>query len=94
MAHILKKIGDTPNIPFYYFECDNSSDLANISLTMVPMGSRCYVINEGKTYALNSSRVWKLVPTNTPSDDPVGPNEPVEPDDPSGDIVYDGGEEV
>ena len=90
MAHILKKIGDTPNVPFYSFECDNSSDLDNISLTMVPMGSRCYVINEGKTYALNSNREWKLVPSSG-SGEPSGP---VDPSDPSGDIIYDGGEEV
>lgn len=91
MAHILKKIGDTPNVPFYSFECDNSSDLDNISLTMVPMGSRCYVINEGKTYALNSNREWKLVPASAPSDDPSGPDVPINPGD---DVIYDGGEEV
>ena len=91
MAHILKKIGDTPNVPFYSFECDNSSDLVNIPLTMVPMGSRCYVINEGKTYALNSHQEWKLVPSNSGSSDPSGPDEPSEPGE---DIIYDGGEEV
>lgn len=91
MAHILKKIGDTPNVPFYSFECDNSSDLVNIPLTMVPMGSRCYVINEGKTYALNSHQEWKLVPSGGGSSDPSGPDEPSEPGE---DIIYDGGEEV
>ena len=88
MAHILKKIGDTPNIPFYSFECDNSSDLPNIPLTMVPMGSRCYVINEGKTYALNSQHEWKLIPGNSSSDEPSGPSDPDEPND---DIIYEGG---
>lgn len=88
MAHILKQIGDTPNIPFYMFECDDSSDLVNIPLTMVPMGSRCYVINEGKTYALNSQHEWKLIPGNPSSDEPSGPSDPDEPND---DITYEGG---
>ena len=89
MAHILKQIGDTPNIPFYMFECDDSSDLKDISLSMVPMGSRCYVINEGKTYALNSKQEWKLVPSSG-SGSGGGSDEPSTPSD---DIIYDGGSE-
>ena len=89
MAHILKKIGKSTNIPYRTFECDNESDLASIDVVGAPMGSRCYVINSGKTYALNSSHQWKLVPGNSGgSDDPVVPDEPTDKD-----IIYDGGEE-
>lgn len=61
MAYITKKIGDRYNQPTYYFECDDIADMADIPLLMVPMGSRCFVINEGARYALNSNQEWKLV---------------------------------
>lgn len=61
MAYITKKIGDRYNQPTYYFECDDIADMADIPLLMVPMGSRCFVINEGAQYALNSNHEWKLV---------------------------------
>lgn len=90
MAHILKKIGKSTNVPYRTFECDNESDLADIDVVGAPMGSRCYVINAGKTYALNSNHEWKLVPGNSGG----GSDGPVTPDDPTDkDIIYDGGEE-
>lgn len=90
MAYILKKIGNAANVPFHYFECDTESDLPSINVVSAPMGSRCYVINSGKTYALNGLKQWKLVPSGGSSGGSGGGSG----DDPSGDIIYDGGEEV
>ena len=91
MAYILKKIGESANIPCRTFECDDETDLTNIDVTGAPMGSRCYVINSGNWFALNSAGKWKKVPAGNGggSDDP-NPG----PDTPSSDIVYDGGEEA
>lgn len=90
MSYILKTVGTVPNIPVQWFECDNESDLSAINVSSVPMGSRCYVINSGKTYALNSLKQWKLVPNSSQGGDPGSGGDTPE----SGDIVYDGGEEV
>jgi hypothetical protein len=89
MSYILKKVGRVPNIPCKTFECDDESDLKTIDVSTAPMGSRCYVINTGRTFALNSQKVWKLVPTSSGggSDDPDTPT-------PDKEIIYDGGEEV
>ena len=35
-----------------------------ISVRGIPIGSECYVINTGATYALNSLGEWKLKPTS------------------------------
>ena len=91
MPYILRKVGNTPNVPTKYFECDNESDMSLISVIGVPMGSECYVINTGATYALNSLGEWKLKPTSTSGGGGGGGGG----DTPGGnDIVYDGGEEV
>lgn len=87
MAFVLKKVGNQPNIPTQYFECDNESDLQSIDTTYAPMGSRCYVINSGVTYALNSAKQWKKVPSGSNGGGDT-------PDVPGSDIIYDGGEEV
>lgn len=89
MAYILKKVGKTPNIPCRTFECDEESDLTSIDVSAAPMGSRCYVINSGKTYALNSAKEWKIVPNSSGGSDDPTPTPPVEDDE----IFYDGGEE-
>lgn len=83
MAYILKQVGSVPNIPYHYFECDNESDLTDIETSKIEMGARCYVINSGKTYALNSKKQWKKVPTSSVSSG-----------DSSSEGSYDGGEEV
>lgn len=95
MSYVLKKVGRTPNIPFKTFECDNESDMANINLKGVPMGSRCYVINTGATYALNSEGEWKKVPSGGGSGDNIydGGDENGG-DTENKDVIYDGGEEV
>ena len=96
MAYILKKIGNTANVPCRTFECDNESDLSSIDVSAAPMGSRCYVINTGKVYALNSDKVWKLVPNSSSSDQNYdGGDEGSGNTGPEGsDVIYDGGEEV
>lgn len=79
MAYILRQKGSDTNILCHYFECDEESDLSEIDVTASPMGSRCYIINSGKIYALNSAKEWKLVPSGSSN---------------TGDNIYDGGEET
>ena len=64
MSYILKKIGKSTNVPYYTFECDDESDLSAIDVTGAPIGSRCYVINSGKWFALNSIGEWKNIPNS------------------------------
>ena len=90
MAYILKKIGSIANVPCRTFECDDETDLVSIDITDAPMGSRCYVINSGKWFALNSAGNSKSIPTGSGGDSPSDPD----PDAPSVDIIYDGGEEA
>ena len=63
MAYILRKIGNTDNIAVNYYEVDTERDMQEIDVANAPMGSRCYIINVGSTYVLNSNKEWKLVPT-------------------------------
>lgn len=79
MASILRKIGNADNVAVNYYEVDTERDMLEIDVSNAPMGSRCYVINTGSTYALNSSKEWKLVPTGGGGGTP------------SGDVIYDGG---
>lgn len=79
MASILKKIGKTANVPYYTYECDTIADMNAIDVSFALMGSRCYVINTGEWFALNSAKEWKLVPT--------GGSTP----EPGDSYVYDGG---
>lgn len=85
MAYILKNIGNKPNIPYRVFECDSTEDISKIPTAGVLMGSRCYVINEGKEFALNSAGEWKRVPSSS------GGGEEPEPEIET--IIYDGGSE-
>lgn len=91
MSYILKKIGKSTNVPYRTFECDDESDLSAIDVTGAPMGSRCYVINSGKWFALNSVGEWKNIPNSGTGggDDPSEPEVP----QPGDDVIYDGGEE-
>lgn len=88
MAYVLKKVGKSANIPFRTFECDNISDMNKIPTAGLLMGSRCYVINEGKEYALNSQGEWRLVPFSSNG----GGSTPDTPDT-DDNIIYDGGDE-
>lgn len=85
MAYILKTIGKSSNAPFHTFECDDTSDISKIPVEGIPMGSRCYVINEGKEFALNSKGEWKSVPSSSGG----GGNDNPEIET----IIYDGGSE-
>ena len=91
MASILKKIGSTTNVPVHTFECDDVADLSKIDVSKSPMGSRCYVINTGTWYALNSKKQWKTVPSGG-GDNPGGGGGGDLPEE-GEEIVYDGGEE-
>ena len=79
MSYILRKVGNATNIAVNQYEADTELDMKSINVQEAPMGSRCYVINTGSTYALNSSKEWKLVPTGGGGGTP------------SGDVIYDGG---
>ena len=81
MASILRKIGNADNVAVNYYEVDTERDMWEINVSNAPMSSRCYVINTGSTYALNSSKEWKLVPTSGGGGGGT----------PSGDVIYDGG---
>ena len=65
MAYILRQKGSNINILCHYFECDEESDLSTIDTSSAPMGSRCYVINSGNLYVLNSEKDWKKAPVST-----------------------------
>lgn len=62
MASILKNVGRSTNVPYKTFEVDELSDMYAIDVSHVIMGSRCYIINTGEWYALNSQKQWKPVP--------------------------------
>lgn len=87
MSYIIKKIGETYNTPTYFFECDNTSDIKEISTNMVPMGSRCRVINEAQEYVLDSAGQWRPILKGDPGasswndlqDKPFGEEQAFEP---------------
>lgn len=92
MAHILSKVGNRSNIPYKVFYCDDEADLNEIDVSSATMGSKCYVINDGVWYILNSKKEWKK---DRSGDSPDSPDTPVTPPTPEDDeIIYDGGEEV
>jgi hypothetical protein len=82
MASILKKIGHSTNVPYKTFEVDEKSDMDKIDVRGVIMGSRCYIINTGEVYALNSKKEWKPVPAGSSGGGGVNPDDT---------YIYDGG---
>ena len=82
MASELIKIGKSDNIPICTYNVDTEEDMNTIDLQGVPMGSKCYIINDGKWYILNSEGKWKAMPLSGGGSSP------------SGDVIYDGGTEV
>ena len=63
IVYVLRKIGNADNVAVNYYEVDTEHDMLEIDVANAPMGSRCYIINVGSTYVLNSNKEWKLVPT-------------------------------
>ena len=63
MASELIKIGKSDNIPICTYNVDTEEDMNTIDLQGVPMGSKCYIINDGKWYMLNSKGEWKIMPS-------------------------------
>lgn len=82
MASELIKIGKSDNIPICTYNVDTEEDMNTIDIQGVPMGSKCYIINDGKWYMLNSERKWKAMSSGGGGSSP------------SGDVIYDGGTEV
>ena len=63
MANILRKVGQSFNVPVHIYEADTEEDMNTIDLQGVPMGSKCHIINAGKWYMLNSKGEWKIMPS-------------------------------
>ena len=82
MANTLIKVGQSFNVPVHIYEADTEEDMNTIDLQGVPMGSKCYIINDGKWYVLNSEGKWKAMSSSGGGSSP------------SGDVIYDGGTEV
>lgn len=82
MENILIKVGQSFNVPVHTYEADTEEDMNTIDLQGVPMGSKCYIINDGKWYMLNSEGKWKDMSLS-------GGGSSL-----SGDVIYDGGTEV
>ena len=61
MAYILSKVGQSFNVPVHTYEADTEEDMNTIDLQGVPIGSKCYIINDGKRYMLNSDGKWKAM---------------------------------
>lgn len=80
MASILRKVGNADNISVHQYEADTERDMWAIDVKGAPMGSRCYVIDTGAWYALNSQGLWKAVPSGGSGGL-----------DPSNTYIYDGG---
>lgn len=85
MASILSKVGTATNTPIQTFDADTQQDMWAIDTTYVPMGSKCYVINNGNNigawYKLDSHHNWYLLPIGSGSSPTPG-----------GDIIYEGGD--
>lgn len=82
MAYILKRDGKTPNTNYKHFNCDTPSDLSQIDLYLVPMGSTCRVISTGDNYILNSQKKWVKQPKGAiSSDSETTPDDPTTPGD-------------
>lgn len=84
MASILTKVGTATNVPVQTFNADNVRDMYAINVKGVPMGSRCYVIDNGNGvgawYVLSSNGNWYAEPTGSGSVLPSG-----------SEVTYDGG---
>ncbi len=60
MAIVLAKTGQATNVSLPAFIVDALDDMNAIDKTDLPMGSSCYVISEGVSYILNTSKEWKV----------------------------------
>lgn len=63
MSYILKQIGDTPNTPYYEFDCDTLADIESISTSMLPMGSVANILEDGASIILNGDGEWRSAKT-------------------------------
>lgn len=61
MAYTLAKVGPSFCNSFRHFICDSAADLEEMKKQAkdVPMGSTCYIIEDGSFYILNGKREWK-----------------------------------
>lgn len=84
MASILTKVGTATNVPVQTFNADTVRDMWDIKTKGVPMGSRCYVIDNGSGtgawYVLSSNGNWYAEPSGSGSILPSG-----------SEVTYDGG---
>ena len=80
-----------------HYNVDTSVELAKVNTTHMPMGTTAFVIETSKYYMLNSNFKWieitpfgKVVSSSTDSD--VDGDGIPDSEDPSIDIVYEGGQ--
>lgn len=61
MAYVLARVGQTLSNSFRHFVCDKVADLEEVKKanSEIPMGSTCYIIEDGSFYILNSEGEWK-----------------------------------
>ena len=79
MANILRKVGQSFNVPVHTYEADTEEDMNSIDIQGIPMGSKCHIIYDGKWYMLNSEGKWEAMSSSGGGSSP------------SGDVIYDGG---
>ena len=61
MAYVLARVGQSLSNSFRHFVCDETADLEKLKEDVkdAPMGSTCYIIDDGAFYILNSKGEWK-----------------------------------
>ena len=57
MAYVLARVGQSLSNSFRHFVCDETADLEKLKEDVkdAPMGSTCYIIDDGAFYILNST---------------------------------------
>ena len=84
MAYIKKAYGQAINIPSNTYQADTLRDMYEIDVTNDIIGTKCYVINNngsgvGAWYYLGSDKQWYISGSGGGFD-------------PSGDVIYEGGD--
>ena len=74
-----------------HYNIDTESDLQKIHVNSEVMGCTCFVIETSKYYMLNGQKKWIEITPFGKTISGGGEDDPGIPDDPSNDIIYEGG---
>ena len=75
-----------------HYNLDTEAELAKIPVAKEVMGCTCFIIETSKYYMLNGQKKWIEITPFGASIPGGGGDDPVVPDDPTGDdIIYEGG---